>query len=449
MTRREFTSSAFAAAAASKQKPNIVFFLSDDHGYFDSPVYGSKVVRTPNLDRIAKAGMVFTNAFGASPACVPSRAVIMSGLMPTRNVAEANHSGQKQGLKTMPTYLKECGYRVTHFGKTHFQPPANYKDMEFVKSEIIRGPLMNDLDPGVLERWLPDAGAGPVALFVNSHSPHVNWEPNEGYDPGQVELPPTFVDTPETRQWRARYYTDITKMDTQLGQVWDAVKKRLGDNTLFVYTSDNGAQWPFGKWNLYDAGIRLPMVAAWPGVIKPGTRTNAMVSFPDFLPTFVEAAGGRAPDSIDGRSFLGVLRGTAKRGREHVFATHSNDGDMNVYPIRCVRTERWKYILNVHPEFEHTTHIDRAPAIESGRAYFDTWVEKAKTDARTAAIVRRYHERPKEELYDVAADPHETRNLASDSRHAKRLDELRATLQEWMKQQGDEGRYFGKPRLLK
>jgi arylsulfatase A-like enzyme len=114
--------------------------------------------------------------------------------------------------------------------------------------------------------------------------------------------------------------------------------------------------------------------------------------------------------------------------------------------MRCVRTARFKYILNLHPEFEYTTHIDVAGP-NDGRIYFDSWVAKARTDAAAARVVRRYHEHPPEELYNVAADPHELTNLAEDPRLASTLQQLRGKVRDWMRAQGDDGKVFGNPRL--
>jgi arylsulfatase A-like enzyme len=437
------------ALEAQTRKPHIVLFLSDDHGYLDSSVYGSKVVRTPAMARLAADGMVFTNAFSASPTCVPSRSVISTGLLPARNGAERNHSGVGPGIRTLPTYIKAAGYRVAHFGKSHFQPKESFPDWEWVPSEIKGGRLNADLDTGALRAWLEkrEDKTSPLCLVVCSHSPHVYWRANEGYNPSAVELPPTFVDTPETRQARTEYYSDITFADRQLGETYALVRKHLGDNTLFVYTSDNGSQWPFAKWSLYDAGIRLPFIAAWPGVIRRRSRTDALISFCDLLPTLLDVAGAPAPAGIDGRSFARVLRGQASTHRTEITASHSGDGDMNVYPMRCLRTLRFKYILNLHPEFEYTTHIDRADPAD-GRAYFDSWVTKAKSDPVAAAVVRRYHQRPAEELYDVAADPHEMNNLAGEAEHRATLTRMRHRLRALMKEQGDQGKVYGNPRLL-
>jgi len=448
MRRRDFLAAMTATAAMpAAARPNIVLFISDDHGLLDTPVYGSRAVRTPALERLAASGTVFENAFCGSPTCVPSRAILASGLMSVRNGVEANHTQMRPDVRTLPSYLAPLDYRVAQFGKSHFQPAANYREWESVPSEIRRKGLWSDLDTAAVDRWLQMRDARdkrPLCLVVGCHSPHFYWEPASGYDPGNVELPPTFVDTPETRRWRARYYTDVTKMDQQLGEVYKSVSRRLGGNTLFIYTSDNGAQWPFAKWSLYDAGIRLPTIAVWPGVIRARARSQAMISFADFLPTFIELAGGKVPGDLDGRSFAAVLRGERAAHRAHIFATHSGDGEMNVYPMRAVRDARFKYILNLYPEYKYTTHIDGGIDLD-GKDFWDSWVRKAQKDSAAAALVRRYHVRPKEELYDTQIDPHETRNLADRPEHSARLAAMRRQVENWMKEQRDEGHVFGRP----
>jgi arylsulfatase A-like enzyme len=229
-----------------------------------------------------------------------------------------------------------------------------------------------------------------------------------------------------------------------LGLVYDAVQKHSGENTLFLFTSDHGSQFPFGKWNCYDQGIRTPLVAAWPGKIKPGTRTGAMVSWIDLLPTCLAAAGGQPPvfgsdkGQIDGQSFLPVLQGEKAEHRDRIFTTHSGDGRMNEYPIRSVRSHDWKYIRNLRPEAEHHTHVDQAQG-EDGKGYWSSWVKEAESNPAAAAILRRYLARPAEELYDLAADPWELHNLAAEPAQAERLAAMRGELDAWMRAQGDEG----------
>jgi len=162
------------------------------------------------------------------------------------------------------------------------------------------------------------------------------------------------------------------------------------------------------------------------------------VSLADLLPTFVELAGGKPPETLDGRSFAAVLRGKTAEHRTRIFTTHSRDGKMNVYPIRSARSREWKYIRNLKPDADHTTHIDKGEP-SSGRTYWESWEERGKSDPAAAAIVERYRRRPAEELYDLRTDPLERRNLASDPAHAATLAGLRADLDAWMKLQGDEG----------
>lgn len=434
-----------AASAAPAVKPNLVVFVTDDHSLLDSSVYGSKDVRTPNMARLAQAGLTFDRAFVASPSCAPSRAALLTGLMPARNGAEPNHSKPRAELKKLPAYLQDQGYQVVAFGKvSHYQHTADYGFDHFAHDKY-----HEDIAVSAALAWLKARrDPRPLALFVGTNWPHVPWpQTGEGHAAADVHVPVNHVDTPVYREMRARYYAAIGRMDTELGEVFDAARTAFGENLFFLTTSDHGAQWPFGKWNLYDGGIRTPMIAVWPGRIAAGTRTSAMVSWIDVLPTLVDLAGGPAPAGLDGRSFAAVLRGEAATHRERIFTTHSGDGRFNIYPTRSVRTPDWKYIRNLHPEYYYTTHVDLARP-DDGSGYFRSWEEKARTDPRAAETVRRYHERPREELYDLAADPFELRNLASDPTQASRLVALRGELDAWMRAQGDEGRTFATPRLL-
>ena len=425
------------AAPTPASKPNIVVFLCDDLGLRDSSPYGATDVRTPNLQRLASEGLVFNRAFVASPACAPSRAAMLCGLMPARNGAEANHTFARPEIQGWPHYLRELGYDTAAFGKV-----AHGGDVK--RWGFSHFNLKFDLD--LVREYLANReGDKPLCLFVGTHDPHVPWDKNRDYDASKVKLPWNFVDTPQTREYRTDYYTEVTRADTDMGTLYNFVRQKLGPNTLFMFSSDHGAQWPFGKWNLYDTSIRTPLLAAWHGVIKPGTRTNAMVSWVDFTPTLIELAGGTPPPGLDGKSFVGVLLGHDTQHRPEIYTTHSGDGRMNVYPIRALRTDRFKYLRNLFPTNQYTTHIDRSENQTSGLYYWRTWIAAAKTNPEAAAIVKRYHERPAEELYDLLSDPAEKQNLADNSEHAEMLKALREKLDVWMKEQGDDGRLFNEP----
>ncbi len=435
--------------ATAASRPNIVLFLSDDHLATDCGAYGSKEVRTPHIDQLAHEGLLFRNSFAASPTCMPSRSSLFTGLMPMRNGAHANNMGAqsrcRDDVRSLPHYLKELGYRVAQAGKTHFGPKNVFPFERIENSEKPEPGFENhpdlhlDLQTDVVEEWLSKVGKDqPFCLIVCDHSPHVVWVGKTEYEDNAVTIPPNHIDTPETRHARARYYADIGKMDANLGRILASVEKNgFAENTVFIYSSDQGAQWPFAKWNLYDEGIHTPFIVRWPGKIQPHTTTEAMISFVDVVPTFVEIAGGRAPSGLDGKSFLPVLEGKTKTHRDVIFATHSQDGSMNRTPTRCVRSDRYKYILNLAPEIEYNTHIDKATDHDGGREYWPSWVKKAETDPRAAAVLKRYHWRPREELYDVKLDPYEMHNLAEDATYADIKTDLSARLTAWRKEQND------------
>jgi uncharacterized sulfatase len=433
------------ARSSQAVRPNLVIFLADDLGYKDTGAYSNRDVRTPNLDRLTAQSIAFDRAFVASPACAPSRAALLTGLMPARNGAEPNQVAPHSWIRKLPSYLQAAGYEVVAFGKVaHYRQTGQYGFDHYAHDTF------HDPD-GVAAAidWLKKRrDPRPLALFVGSNWPHVPWpKTTEGYEPGKIGLPGKSVDTPTTRDARARYYAAVTRMDTELGQVLDASDRVLGPQTMVLFTSDHGAQWPFGKWNLYDTGTRVPLVVRWAGQAKPGTRSNAMVSWVDILPTLIDVAGGTPPEDIDGRSFAPVLRGTSTTARTEIFTTHTNDGKVNVYPMRSVRTDRWKYIRNQHPEWVYTTHIDQfVDRVDSG-TYFPSWREARKADPAARHIVDSYYRRPAEELYDLVVDPDETRNLAKDPRHAATLGQLRARLDAWQREQGDTMRLDAPPHL--
>ena len=434
---------ALCAADKKTPQPNIVVFISDDHSQLDSQAYGSTEARTPHMAKLAADGLKFTHAFVASPSCGPSRTALLTGLWPARNGAEPNHKPKNPGVASLPPVLRALGYEVVAIGKV--------AHIDYAKNDgfdSVTGPNPGFEDTAAVAKFLATRDAAkPLCLFVGTRHPHTVWSTNVTYDPAAVKIPPTHFDDPVARSERARYLTDVTKADTLLGEVRALAREKLSANTLFIYTADHGAALPFAKWSLYDAGIRVPLIMAWPGHLNPGTIKDAMVCWPDLLPTFIELAGGKVPGGLDGKSFAGVLRGTTTTHRDRVFSTHSGDANYCVYPIRSVRTRDWKYIRNLHPEFQYHTHMSRA-AGPHRPLFWDTWVDAAKTNSAAAAVVNRYIEHPAEELYDLAADPHELRNLAADPRQTTRLAALRAELDAWMKQQGDAQTLFGKPLLL-
>ena len=424
------------------KKPNIVIFISDDHGYEDSGAYGDSYIETPNINRLAEESMLFTNAFAASPLCSPSRCVIETGLMPFRNGGHKFGTAIRDEVKTMPEYFSELGYYTAHIGKFH-HPPQN----KFPYDSIL--PDENHA-VSFLHGYNIDQ---PLFLVICTHPPHTPWIKNRIYDPRKIQLPPNFIDTPETREDRARYYSDVTLMDSILGNVLNVLRNRdLENNTLFVYTSDQGANWPFAKWCVYDAGLRVPFITRWPGEIKAGSVSNAIISLADILPTCIEAAGGDPPEDIDGDSFMKVIIGKTDSHREVVFGTHTgNDnggpGIANHCPARMIRTRQYQYILNLEPDSTFFTHITGCkPGDLHHLPFWNSWVKKAETDERAGRVVQKYLHRPLEELYDLENDPYQMNNLASYPEYSGTLRSLKEQLADWRRMQRDtilvnEGNY--------
>lgn len=432
----------------SRTRPHIVMYISDDHGIDFLGCYGNKDVRTANIDTLAAEGMVFTNMFAASPTCAPSRSVLWTGLYPAHNGCMRNHTSCRSDITALPSYLRRLGYRVVLAHKYHAKPREVF-DFEYLSANLPRRPAnprryrREGLNTKDIEAFLaghasqrPDTA---LCLILADSSPHVTWEANKIYEPGKLQLPPFIVDTELTRRAMANYYQDITTMDRRVGQV-GALLKRYGfdQNTLFIYTTDQGSEWPHSKWTLYDSGIHVPFIAVWPGKIKPGSVCNALVSFVDITATFIDVAGGGPAIGLDGKSFRKVLLGKTKSFRKYIYASHSGDGNMNNFPQRCVRDRRYKYILNLHPERTWTTHFTKVSGIaESHKAVWDSWVEKARTSPLAAKIVDINEHHPREELYDTQSDPYELNNIANKPEMRSVLLKMRERLRKWLAAQGE------------
>jgi uncharacterized sulfatase len=230
---------AFVAIRAGAAGPDIVVFIADDLSWADCSPFGGKGVPTPNMARLAKDGMSLTYAFVVSPSCAPSRAALLTGLDPMRNGAMLNHSRPRADLKKWPAYFKELGYEVVAIGKVaHYAQVAEYGFDHASHSKYHEDDCV---DAAV--KWLAARKPGkPLCLFVGTNWPHVPWPKESRLDPENLTLPPTLVDTIETRRARARYLQAVANTDRDLGLVYDAAAKYLGKDTLFLFSSDHGSE---------------------------------------------------------------------------------------------------------------------------------------------------------------------------------------------------------------
>ena len=434
-----FVSSLRSVVAAS-EKPNFLLFLADDCSWHDFGCYGNEQVKTPNIDALAKRGMRFKYCFNSAPMCAPTRMSLFTGIHPVRNGGHPNHSRVYGHIKSIPHYLRPLGYDVALIGKTHHAPAKNFPfnflgGVHHDKGEGV------DLELGKVDAYLAERGDQPWCLMVQSNQPHTPWNRGDAseYDPKNLKLPPYMVDTPETREAMTQYYAEITYMDDQLGQCISCLEKHgLEKDTLVIYLSEQGSSFPHCKWTCYDSGLRSAGIVDWPGRIVPSV-SDAMIQYVDVLPTMVELGGGNVEQGIfDGRSFVDVLTGEKNEHRDGVYGIQTTRGiafGSDAYGIRTVRTKRFRLIwnLNHEGEFRNLVSTQFEP--------FQSWENKAKSgDGFAEEQVSRYRKRPEFELYDMKEDPSEMNNLANNPRYADEIKKLKAELDTWMEQQGDEGR---------
>ncbi len=430
-----------ASEAKENRQPNILLIIADDQTYHDVGCYGSPDAKTPNIDKLASQGMRFARAFTATAMCAPTRQQLYTGVFPVRNGAYPNHSKVYPGTKSIVHHMRSLGYRVGLCGKTHFGPPDSFPFERIAKKEM--------------QEFIQRDKEQPYCLIVTSHSPHLPWSAGDAsqYDPDSLTLSPYIVDTPETRVALTKYFAEVTDFDREVGECME-LAHRSGDekNTIFIYTSEQGAQIPRGKWTCYDTGLRTSLVVRWPAKVRAGVVSDAMVQYVDVGPTLIEAAGGDptridtgrsgAPgggNGFDGRSFLDVLLGKNDRHNDVVYGVHTTRGIINgspSYPVRSIRTETHKLIWNLQHDSPFQNIVTGS---RDNGGYWPSWVEKAKTDKTAARFVNGYQQRPEFELYDLGSDPYELNNLADDPQQQELKATLLARLKQWMKQQGDEG----------
>lgn len=433
----------FIAAATATARPNFLLIVADDLTWRDLGCAGNPDVQTPHIDRLAREGMSLRQMFTPAPTCSPLRHALYTGLFPIRSGAYPNHTRVYDGTASIFTHLKAIGYRVALQGKSHVGPPATFN------YETLPGHVDNT--PALAE-FINRDKSQPWFAVVASNDPHSPWTrgPNNLYDPARLKVPSYLHDNAVTRKDLAAYYAEVSQLDSQVGQALAALEKSgQADNTLVLFVSEQGSSIPYGgKWSLYDNGIRASAFARWPGKIAAGATTDALIQYVDVPPTFLELAGvdptkidTGCPDAtgkrgFDGRSFLAVLRGQTNQLRDYVFAQHTTVGIIGFkepYPMRAVRDSRYKFIRNLAPE--NTYWI----AGIHGTPIFKSWEQDAVNDPALAARMKWLSHRPGEELYDLATDPDETRNLAADPSFVKIKTRLARELDAWITQQGDQG----------
>lgn len=408
------------AVGQSATPPNILLIIADDLGQHIG-CYGDTTARTPNLNRLATQGIRFVNSYVTQASCSPSRSSIYTGLYPHQTgffPPDNNPVGQiglayagsgyamDPSVITMQQLLKMAGYRTGHIGKLHVYPETSFP-FDY------RGPDSDDTrDIELIAQrageFLVQQPQQPFFLTVCYFDPHEGYltsfkgYPQLPYSPTEVPPFPWIgtADIPTLREKMAGMYNGIARMDAGVGMLLAKLAQLgLNKNTIVIFTGDNGPYFKRAKITCYEAGLRVPMIVRYPGLISPNRVNNSLVSTVDIMPTVLQAAGVRVPQNLAGRSLMQLFWGNTTGWRNVLCAEYTSHTRANFRPRRCIRGQRYKYIFNLLPE--------------------------------------RMPNRKAEELYDLSTDQYEFKNLAERPEYQNRKNFLRSELLKWRQKTAD------------
>ena len=431
------------------KQPNLVLIIADDMNWDDCGVYGHPSIRTPNIDRLAKEGLLFQHAYLTTNSCSPSRSSMITGRYPHNTGAEQLHWPLPAGSPTFSAALHELGYYTAAAGKWHLGDSAK-QDFDKIYEASTAGfvlPSGKDGEPAKMiasqpsgcEDWVraleerPDGR--PFFMWLAALDPHREYTEGALDPPHSVEdviVPPHMPDTLEVRQDLRLYYDEIGRLDKYVGKVMQTLKQQgVDENTLVLFISDNGRPFPRDKTTLYDGGIRTPWIVRWPAVVAAGQTTDALASTVDIATSFVELAGGNTPFSSESKSFVSVLRDSNQSYRDFAFGEdHWHDYEDHA---RCIVNQNYKLIRNDYVDLPST------PSADAGRGL--AWQamlklhQKGELPPHQATCFRK--PRPKWELFDLNRDPGELRNLVNEPAYQGVLKQLQSELATWSDETDD------------
>lgn len=423
------------AGKTTSKKFNILWITCEDM----SPMlesYGDSTVKTPNISRLAREGVRYSNVFSVAGVCSPSRAGLISGMYPTSYGANnmrtlQNIAGEvpyysvvpPPEMKTHSEYLRAAGYYCTNNVKTDFQ---------------FETPISAFDDCSSTAHWRNRPASKPFFSIVNfmiTHESQVWARKDEPLlvDPAEVPVPPFYPDTEIVRRDIARTYTNIVKMDEMVGKVLSELEKDgLLDKTIIFFYSDHGSGLPFFKRELYDRGLRAPLIIRYPDKADAGTWNDELISFVDFAPTVLSLAGIPIPAHMQGRAFLGEQKG---KPRKYVYAARDRmDSEYDM--VRAVSDGRYKYIRNYQPQKPLMQDIEFRKNIPMMEELLELHKEGKLHGPQ---IIWFKKEKPVEELYDTKEDPWELVNLVDHPSMQEKLRELRTAHEHWSRDTRDMG----------
>lgn len=444
-----------AATASAADRPNILFIIFDDWGWRDAGAYGSTWVKTPHFDRIAKEGILFTNAYTSNPKCSPCRASILTG----RNTWQLEEASCHNGLfpakfAVYPDLMEAGGYSIGLTGKGwgpgdfkhsgRQNNPAGPSFDQHKTTPPAKGIGQNDYSKN-FEAFLGQREKGkPFCFWMGFQEPHRGYELDSGVRLGKkledVVVPPYFPDTSVVRGDLADYAVEVEYADAHIGKAL-ALLEATGelDNTLIVVTSDHGMPFPYVKGQIHEDGFHLPLAMRWGRGIKAGRVVEDFINVRDFAPTFLELGGVKVHEQITGKSLVNILKSDKTgwvenrdymlAGKERHDLGRPNDWG---YPVRAIRTKDYLYVHNFHPERWPAGN----PETDFGNCDPSPTKELLKTLGGTFYEMS-FGKRPPDELYRLSDDPSGIRNLANDLAHAEVMNELRERMMGLLKEEGD------------
>ena len=429
-----------ATGAGEVDPPNILWITCEDISA-NLGCYGDAYARTPTLDALAARGVRYTQAFGVTGVCAPNRSCLITGVYPTSLGSHDMRCTTRlpEHIKCFPEYLREADYYCTNNAKTdyNFPTPKSAWD-ECSRKAHYRSRKAGQKFFAVFNYTLThesrirqgDQSFQRVTARLTAEQRH---------DPAKVPLPPYHPETPEvSRDW-ARYHDLITALDYQVAdRLKELDEAGLAEDTIVFFFSDHGAGMPGVKKWIWRDGLHVPLIVHFPEKYrdwapgKPGEARDRLVSFVDFAPTVLSLAGVPIPKHIQGSAFLGPSAGPPR-----TFVYSHRDRMAERYDtVRGTIDGRYHYLRNFMPHrtwSQFVSYTEEMPTMQVWRRL----AEEGKLDGPPA----RYFQptKPREELYDLQADPHEIHNLVGDPKHAAPLRALRAACTLWMQATGDLG----------
>jgi arylsulfatase A-like enzyme len=427
--------SASACRTGRGGRPNVLWIIGEDFSP-DLGCYGHPLVQTPNIDRLAAEGVRFTRAFVTGPVCSAARSALATGMYQT-SIGVHHHRSHRddgyrlaEGIHVFTHYFREAGYHTSNvLTPAPGVKGAGKNDFNFTVQNPFDGTDWNQREP--------DQPFYAQVNFSETHRPFRRF-PENPVDPAKVELPPYYPDHPAIREDWAMYLDTAQHLDVKVGKVLQRLEDEgLADSTIVFFFGDHGRPMPRGKQFLYEGGIRIPLIVRIPEKFRPegfvpGSVGENLVSAIDITTTSLKLAGIDPPVHMQGQVFLGPGAGAP----DYIVAARDRC-DETIDRIRCVRTRRLKYIRNTfweRPYTQRNVYKDTSyPTLQVMRQL----QEEGKLTGAPALFMASH--RPPEELYDLEADPHEINNLAYSSEYEQILQEMRATLDRWIRQSGDQG----------